>query len=784
MRRIPGFLLLLFAVPAAADFDIAPRRELNFSTGWVFLPQDLPNAAAPEFDDSAWERVSVPHANVVTPHETFDPDMFRFVSWYRKRFTAEESFRGRSIEVEFQGVMTVAEVYLNGAFVARHEGGYTPFTVDLTRGLRWGGENLLALRVDSRIQTEVPPEGADKMFGFYLFGGIQRDVILRITDPLRIDSVYYTTARIRPEAEVSARIAVRNSSAKEQAATVRVRLLDEQGREAASAEAPVRVAPGEAAEAALKLGPVRDAKLWDPDHPNRYVALAELRRGAEVADRQRTWIGIRRIEWTPEAFLINGQPLKLRGMNRHQTFAYIGGAAPNRLQRMDAQILKYQLGLNMVRSSHYPPDPEFLDECDRIGLLVMDEFPAWQYIGKSRKWQDNAVEAVRDMILRDRNHPSIILWGVRANEASPREEDDRDLYVRTYQLQRDLDPTRPPCGARLSDAWHGKMASDEVLTVNDYSDWENPDGWPQPVTGKPWFISEFGHPRQFPVWQGERELLTFARNWMRYLDGIYRSPDITGGTGWAAFDYNSPEFDTPVAVTAHHCVNDIFRLRKGFSAPALACQADPQLYGYMVKILSWWRRQEGAVLVASNADEVELLVNGKSLGRRKPSEYLHLPHPLYSFKPDAFATGELKANAFRGGELVATDVVRTPGRATRLLVEADSPELVADGADMSRVVVYALDGNGTLCPREDRRIFIETANGRFVGENPVHLEGGHIAFYVQTRFGSREPIQVRVRAEGLEGGDAEVRVRLPADDQVPLSDFDLEAIRANKPKGR
>ena len=166
------------------------------------------------------------------------------------------------------------------------------------------------------------------------------------------------------------------------------------------------------------------------------------------------------------------------------------------------------------------------------------------------------------MILRDRNHPSVMLWGVRGNEASPREEDDRALYARTYELVRQLDPTRRPAGARLSDAWHGKFVPEEVMTVNDYSNWEDPNSWPQRVTTKPWLITEYGHPKQFAVWYAEDGLLQFALNWMRYLDDIYQHPEIAGGVGWAAFDYNSPEFNTPVAVTAHHCVDDIFRLPK------------------------------------------------------------------------------------------------------------------------------------------------------------------------------------------------------------------------------
>lgn len=788
MRLLSTAALCFLLCPGlrAAVFDMSPRREVNFSTGWTFIPKDLEGAEKPRFDDSGYERISVPHANVLTPHETFDPDMFRFVSWYRKHFVPEESFRGKKVMVRFQGVMIVADVYLNGTLLGRHKGGYTEFTMDLTPALRFGKENVLAVRVDSRTQKDVPPEGADKMFGFYLFGGIQRDVELIVTDHLRIETVYYTTAAITPDAEVNARIQVRNDTGRDEEANVRIRLLHESGQEAVSAETLVRIKAGGSSEAVVKLGPIKAARLWDPDHPNRYAAIAEVRRGGSVVDRQRTWIGIRQIEWSTGdgMFHINGRRLKLRGMNRHQTYPYVGGAVPNRLQRLDAQILKYELGLNMVRSSHYPPDPQFLDECDRIGLLVMDEIPAWQYVGKNSEWQDNAVQAAREMILRDRNHPSIILWGVRANEASPREEDDRELYARTYAIARELDPTRPPCGARLSDAWHGKFVPEEVLTVNDYSDWDNPAAWPQPVTGKPWFISEFGHPRQYPVWEGENAMLAFARQWMKYLDGIYRSVDIAGGTGWAAFDYNSPEFNTPVAVTAHHCANDIFRLRKGFSSYALASQAEPETVGYVVKPLSYWRRQAPELLVASNASEVEVLVNGRSLGRRKPSVYPSLPHPLFEFKLDGFEPGELTGKAYRGADLVATDVVRTPGKPARLEVEVDAPELVADGADMARVVVSAVDGRGTVCPSEDRRVSIEVRDGRFLGENPIHLEGGRIAVLVQTRFGRLQPILIRAMAEGLESGSREIRVRPAVGEEVPLGDFDLEAIRANKASGR
>jgi beta-galactosidase len=764
---------------AQSPFDIAPSLELNFSRGWLFSPKDESGSEKREFNDAAFEHVCVPHANVITPHETFDPDTFRFVSWYRKHFRPEASFRGRRVYANFQGVMTVADVYLNGRPLAHHEGGYTPFSVDLTPALDFDAENILAVRVDSRIQKQVPPEGADKMFGYYLFGGIQRDVTLRVVDPLHIEDVYYATARIQPDAREDAQVTVANHRTAAASITLVFRLLDAEGTEVAATQTGARLEPGATATLRLSLEHLRGIRLWDVDRPTRYVAMAEIHEGPMLVDREHTWIGIRAIRWDSEGgeFQLNGRPLKLRGMNRHQTFAYIGGAAPNRLQRRDARILKYEMGLNMMRASHYPPDPEFLDECDRIGLLVMDEFPAWQFIGQSREWQDNAVQAVHDMIVRDRNHPCIIVWGVRANEASPREEDDRALYTRTYQLARELDPTRPPGGARLSDAWHGKFAPEEVLTVNDYSNWDNPDSWPQKATGRPWLVTEYGHPEQFPVWIGERDLLRFTFNWMGYLNRLNQHPEIAGGVGWAAFDYNSPEFNTPVAVTAHHCVDDIFRLPKGFSAYAHASQADQAIYGPMVKIMSTWRRSDGKVYVASNATEVELTLGGKSMGRAKPTEFPHLAHPLFVFAVPAFVPGELVAQAFLGGKVVATDTVRTAGRARRLVLKADDAELVADGADMTRVIVTAIDERGTPVSNEDRRVSIDVKNGRFIGENPIHLEAGRIAFYVQSLEGQTVSMRVRVSAEGLESSEGlEILVKPPSGSLVPLSPFDLGGI--------
>jgi beta-galactosidase len=785
---------LAIPVYSAPVADIAPRVEINFSTHWLYVARDVPGGEKADLSDSGFDHVSVPHANILTPAETFDPDLFRFVSWYRKHFRPDDSWKGKLVYLDFQGVMTVADVYLNGKHLATHKGGYTPFEVDLTPALQFGADNVIAVRVDSRVQPQVPPEGAPKispsglyffasrgqiarvapkMYGFYLYGGIQRDVELRITDRLHIERVYYVTTRITPDAMVGATISLRNDRPQFAECSVRVRLLDTQGLEAAAAFAKVKLNAGEARDVKLDLGPIRNPRLWDPDHPDRYIAEAEVG-GSSATDREATWIGIRQIDWQDGVFHINGQVLQLRGLNRHQTYPFIGGAVPNRLQRRDALTLKYGLGVNTVRSSHYPPDPEFLDECDRLGLLVMEEFPAWEYVGLDAEWQENAVNAVREMILRDRNHPSVFVWGVHANEASLNEGDDRDFYNRTYGLAKQLDPSRRPGGARLGDAWHGKIVPEEVLGVNDYSDFDDPAKFPQPATVQPWLITEFGHPRQVPVWADEDLLLQTTRTWMRHYDQLRTHPEISGAIGWAAFDYSSPEFNTPVVVTATHCVEDIYRLPKGFTAYAMASQQDADLYGAMVHILNYWEQPPDDLLVASNAEEVEIKINGKFIERKRGTEFPNLLHPLFKFNlgGDAYQPGVVEALAYRHGEVVAREELRSPQEAERLQIVSDDASIIADGADATRVVVYALDKNGTVPPYEDRRISIRVEHGTLLGMPTAHLEGGRIAFYVQAQEGQQQPIAIHVSAEGLTSGEANVAVEAETG-ALPFASFDI-----------
>jgi beta-galactosidase len=314
MLRLLGAIFFLFPVLGlaavtsahpAALVDVTPRVETNFDTHWLYAAHDVPDGERPDLNDNGFEQVSVPHANILTRAETFDPDTFRFVSWYRKHFRLEDSWKDRLVLARFQGVMTVADVYLNGKHLATHKGGYTPFEVDLSSALQFGADNMIAVRVDSRVQPQVPPEGAPpispsglyyfathgelsrlapKLYGFYLFGGIQRDVELRVTDKLHIEREYYVTKRIQPDAAVDATISIRNDRPAAVEASVRVSLRDADGNEAASAAAKIKLNAGEEREIRLEVGPIRNPRLWT----SIILIVTSLKRKSPILRQSRT----------------------------------------------------------------------------------------------------------------------------------------------------------------------------------------------------------------------------------------------------------------------------------------------------------------------------------------------------------------------------------------------------------------------------------------------------------------------------------------------------------------
>jgi len=745
------------------------RQSLTCTQGWLFAPHDNEEFKGLSLDDAAWTPVCLPHTNKELPHQDFRPAEYQFVSWYRKHLSVPQEWKGKRVLLWFDGAMTVAQVYVNGVQVGEHFGGYTPFSVDLTPHLDWHGANVVAVRVDSTRRPDVPPEGG--VVDYMLFGGLYRRVYLECTEPVYIDDAFfYTTALEEQTARVEGRIAVRNGTNTGRQLTAVVD-FEWPGGESIIAEVPLSVGAGVLGEGLVRI-PVRRPKLWDPEHPQLYkvtVTLFDGERGPvdDVAFR----FGVRVIEMGNNCVRVNGQPLKLRGLNRHQMFPYIGNAAPQRLQRRDAEILRRDLGLQYVRTSHYPQDPAFLDACDELGLLVLTELPGWQYIGDDA-WQAIACSHLEELILRDRNRACVFMWGVRINE-SP---DHHDFYTRTNAIAHALDPTRPTCGVRNR---QGGEILEDVVTFNDFS------MQALPAIRTPQLITEFvGHMFPAKSTDPESRLVEHALSYARVVDGVYGREDLIGSSGWCAFDYNThPVFGTGSEV-CYHGVMDMFRQPKWAAAfyqsqrslsegvvltlATYFTHGSPEqaeLLGAIRPHFDYdrdWHEGKMSLYVFSNCDEVELRVNGGDWIRQKPfrESFPHLPHPPFRFCVGAYQTiGRVEARGYCGDEQVANAQQSTPQGLVRLLLSTDDVELVADGSDMTRVIVEGVDEAGVVCPYANRVVaFSVDGPATLVGENPVALEGGRIAVYLRSQQTVGE-VRIRVCGQGVLESEGTIRIR-------------------------
>ncbi len=728
--------------------DSFHRLIVNLNRDWLFASGDIPGGQTAALDESAFRRVCLPHTVAVVKHRDIDTSVFATISWYRRHFTLPEKLRGRRFSIEFQAVSKAADVYLNGRLVGGHKGAYTPFTVDITRRLKFGADNILAVRVDSRQRKDIPPEGAG--VDYMIFGGIVRDVAMIVTDPLHVQWVYITRDSADPSClDISALVA--NSGGTRRQCTLVGMITDSSKTVADSCTAEGTIAPDSNVEFRTRIGPIPGLRLWSPDHPCLYTAVMQLKADGETVDTCRRQFGVRTIEFNRDSgiFSINGVPLKLRGLNRHETYPFIGRAASDRLQARDADILKYELGCNIVRCSHYPQAPAFLQRCDEIGLLVLEEMPGWLYVGNAA-WQALALDDVQEMVMRDRNHPSVVSFGVRVNESL----DYHDFYVKTNRIARLLDPTRPTHGVRVA----GRGSPREFLEDFWGQNFGIPPGKPQPL---PMLITEsVGHRGGAHSWDNDGRLIRQLLMNAAAQDSAAANPGIAGLLGWCAFDYNSPY------LTAEHKVNfhgvaDIFRIPK-FAGSFYRSQADPGLYGPMVFIANRWEKTltPEDVWVAANCETVELYVNGVSQGRRAPSRFLSLPHPLFVWKSVAFRAGQLKAVGYLGDKPVATCVRHTPGAPVRLAMVPDD-SVLEDGGDMTRIVVTAVDARGQVVPHCSRTVSLSVSGtGEFLGESPVGLEDGKTAFYVKTPAHRAGEIECRASAAGLAGAEARIRVRL------------------------
>lgn len=412
------------------------RSITNFNSGWTFIPAFSTDLIASKGQGGP---VRLPHNAVDLELNYFDEKAFQKAFTYQKVLDWQPAFQGKEISLVFDGAMADAVVWINGKEAGAHKDGYTPFEIRLTDYLV-SGDNLITVKIDGTENPEIPPFGGQ--IDYLTYAGIYRDVWLKVTDAISIKNIKVETADELSDAkQASVRCMFANPRGLVLSGTVQADLCSIDGRVLKSVQAIIS-----GAEARLHFENLSGLALWELDSPQLYIVkvILETEQGS---DTLATRFGFRTARFTPQGFLLNGHPLKIRGLNRHQSFPYVGYAMGRRAQEKDADLLKL-LKCNLVRTSHYPQSSYFLDRCDEIGLLVFEEIPGWQHIG-GEKWKSEAVENVRRMIERDWNHPSIILWGVRINE-SP---DDHDFYVRTNQWRiRSTQRVRPAACAALRTA--------------------------------------------------------------------------------------------------------------------------------------------------------------------------------------------------------------------------------------------------------------------------------------------------------------------------------------------
>ncbi|MBQ7942888.1 MAG: glycoside hydrolase family 2 protein, partial [Lachnospiraceae bacterium] len=408
--------------------------RIYWNHDWQFVKEYSPTMLEKDWKTEGVEQVTLPHTVQEVPYHYFDENIYQMVCGYRRCFVPEESWQGKHVLMTIEAAGHSATVYLNGKQLTEHRNGYTAFTVDLSKELCFGQENVLVVKVNSREDQNIPPFG--HVIDYMTYGGLYREVYLEIKEEAYIEDVFARTKGIvenKPvlDCDVTVRVGEQTYTNWVDGYRICQSLLDADGNMIVSFKA------GELKHA------VSGIELWEMENPKLYIVRTQLYKDDVLMDTREDRIGFREVEFKVDGFYLNGKKRKLRGLNRHQSYPYVGYAMPKSMQQLDADILKNELGVNAVRTSHYPQSHYFIDRCDELGLLVFTEIPGWQHIG-DEVWQQQAIQNTEEMVMQYRNHPSIILWGVRINES----QDNDAFYLQTNEMAHRLDDTRQTSGVR------------------------------------------------------------------------------------------------------------------------------------------------------------------------------------------------------------------------------------------------------------------------------------------------------------------------------------------------
>ncbi len=578
------------------------KRLLN--NDWEFISS---------WDDSflagmpAENTVRIPHTVKELPLHYIDPDDYQMISGYRKKITLKKE-EGKRYFLQFDGAAHIAVVYFNGEKIAEHRCGYTGFTVELTPYVQ-DGENTVVVKLDSTENGEIPPFGF--VIDYLTYGGIYRNVYLEEKNSAFLKDVFVTTPSLN---SLKVELEYDGVNGDEE---VRVEILKDGNS--------IRSFVTDASCSKCHFN-VEDVLPWSPQDPQLYTCKVYLGKDGETIDEKEVRFGFRTIEYRQNEFLLNGDPCFIYGLNRHQCYPYIGYAAPDSLQREDARILKEELHVNAVRTSHYPQSHAFLDACDELGLLVFTEIPGWQHIG-GEDWKKQAVVNTEEMVRQYRNHTSIILWGVRINESM----DDDEFYKQTNEVAHRLDSSRPTSGVRFLEK---SSLLEDVYSYNDFSHSGSNPGCKKkkdvtPDMKKALLISEAnGHmfpTKSFDTWEKRQN---HAVRHATVLNDAMKDGEHIGTFEWCMFDYATHKDFGSGDRICYHGVMDSFRNPK-LAASVYASQNDEEPVleiGSSMDIGDYSASHIDQVYAFTNADEIRLYKNEDYVGSFRPEGGKGLKH--------------------------------------------------------------------------------------------------------------------------------------------------------------
>lgn len=765
-----------------------------------------------EVTENKWQDVSIPHTPKI---EKFDVRLpFQGLSYYKKKIDYKKEYDGKLLYIEFEAVMMVATVFFNGKEICTHKGGYLPFRVNITDLIKKDGENLLEVIADNRDHKNVPPGKPAELLDFCYWGGIYRNVWLCVEEKLHITNeieknivkgggIYVSYTDVSEEfANVIVKVNAENLYDETKTCQISARIKDKDGKIAAEDQYNVIIESGSLGDIEFKF-PIETPNLWSFDNPYLYTLDVELKCEQDIYDTRSIRIGIRTVKANiHDGFMLNGKKVRLIGINRHQAFPHIGNAAHDNAQWRDAYKLK-QGGFNFVRLPHYPHSPAFLDACDELGLLVMEPTPGWQWCAFG-EFRDIVVQNIKDMIRRDRNHPSIVIWETSLNETGDTAatmwrggwEGNTDEFVRLCRMEAEKEYDRGnflTAGDTIG-RHNAKSIGYDIVFTGDAA---------LSVEGKPGLTREYGDFEfggNFSLTRrargdGEMEMLMQAWNFIWKCNDIQlTSQHSIGSSAWVGIDFNrGAREETPV----ERCgIMDNYRIPK-FAYHFYESQQDVKPVVFIANY--WYDKDTNKVVVFSNCDEVALYINGREVKRQKPdngptTEYKldhanadpfywakalgleeaqdnnegnnnlkelyrkndfydggnceGLLHPPFTFFDIDYEEGTIEAVGYLAGKEAVRTMRKTPKAPVRIQLYADeSGKKLSTGGDFLFVYANVLDENGTVVPSDSSKItFSVEGDCEIIENNERFAEAGIATAMVKSGSTSGE-IKVSAKSE-------------------------------------